>query len=184
MKILFFSDSHGSAKAMGELSLAIHNFQPELIVMLGDALYHGPRNALPGNYDTKKTADILNLYKNKIMAVRGNCDAEVDQMMLQFPIMNDYSTLYAGQTRFFLTHGHIWNKSNPPPIPKGTILAHGHTHIPTLDTTGDIIIFNPGSIAIPKNGNPPTYGTWDNGILAVRNLADGSVYNGLSWSVQ
>ena len=182
MKILFFSDSHGSTEALGNLTLRIAAEKPDLIVMLGDALYHGPRNALPGKYDAKKAAEMLNIYKKKIIAVRGNCDSEVDQMMLEYPIMSDYSTVWADGQRFFLTHGHIWNGGNVPPVTDGTILAHGHTHIPVLEQKNGLIIFNPGSIDIPKQENLPTYGIWDIGILSVRTLKDGSIYREMQLS--
>ena len=182
MKILFFSDAHGCAEALGDLTLRIAQFQPELIVMLGDALYHGPRNTLPAAYDCKKAAEMLNIYKKKIVAVRGNCDCEVDQMMLEFPCLADFSTVYADGIRFFLTHGHLWNEGNPPPVTDGTILAHGHTHIPVLKKTDDgkMFVFNPGSIAIPKGGSVRTYGTWEDGTLSMRELANGNVFNGLT----
>jgi putative phosphoesterase len=125
---------------------------------------------------------MLNIYKKKIIAVRGNCDSEVDQMMLEYPIMSDYSTVWADGQRFFLTHGHIWNGENVPPVTDGTILAHGHTHIPVLEQKNGLIIFNPGSIAIPKQENLPTYGIWDNGILSVRTLKDGSIYREMQLS--
>jgi len=182
MRIIFFSDAHGCSEALGHLTLRIAEFRPELIVLLGDALYHGPRNALPDAYDTKRAAAMLNLYKNKLAAVRGNCDCEVDQMMLEFPVLADYSTLFADGKRFFLTHGHLWNESNPPPVTSGTILAHGHTHVPVLrdSADGNLVIFNPGSIAIPKQMNLPTYGTWEDGLLAVRELKTGQIYRDMS----
>lgn len=182
MRILFFSDVHGSAGALGDLTLRIAGFQPELIVLLGDALYHGPRNALPGEYDTKRAAEMLNVYQRKIAAVRGNCDCEVDQMLLKFPVLADYSTLFADGQRFFLTHGHLWNEGNPPPATPGTILAHGHTHVPVLKDSedGSLVIFNPGSISIPKQMNPPSYGTWEDGVLSVRELKTGNIFRGMT----
>lgn len=185
MKILFFSDAHGCAEALGDLTLQIAKFQPELIVMLGDALYHGPRNALPSVYDCKKSAEMLNVYQKKIVAVRGNCDGEVDQMMLEYPCLADFSTLYADGVRFFLTHGHLWNEGNPPPVTEGTVLAHGHTHIPVCKQSKEtgLIIFNPGSIAIPKGGSVRSYGTWEDGVLSVRDLKTGEIFNDLSMKV-
>ncbi len=182
MKLLFFSDSHGSAAALGDLTLRIAGMKPDLILMLGDALYHGPRNALPSVYDGKKAAEMLNVYKNRMIAVRGNCDSEVDQMMLSYPMMSDYSTLVAETGhRFFLTHGHLWNENNLPPIPAGTILAHGHTHVPVLKTLENgITVFNPGSIAIPKQGNTPTFGWWCDGELSVRDLKNGEIYRDMN----
>ena len=171
MKILFFSDAHGSAEALGELTLRIAAFKPELIVMLGDALYHGPRNALPGQYDCKRAAEMLNIYKNKLVAVRGNCDSEVDQMLLHYPMLADFSTLFADGTRFFLTHGHLWNAENLPAIPGGTTLVHGHTHIPEdrMLECG-IRIFNPGSISLPKQQTPQSFGFFDGETLSHQKL--------------
>ena len=126
---------------------------------------------------------MLNIYKKKLIAVRGNCDSEVDQMMLEYPIMADYSTILTDGKRIFLTHGHIWNAGNPPPVTDGTVLAHGHTHIPVLEQTNGLVIFNPGSIAIPKQNNLPTYGMWENGTLSIRDLKDGSLYNGMSMTL-
>ncbi len=177
MKLLFFSDSHGSTAALGDLTLRIAGMKPDLILMLGDALYHGPRNALPSLYDGKKAAEMLNVYKNRIVAVRGNCDCEVDQMMLEYPMMSDSTQVMAENRRFFLTHGHIWNEGNLPLVPAGTVLAHGHTHVPVLKTLDcGITIFNPGSIAIPKQGNDASFGWWDGNELSVRDLKTGDVY--------
>ncbi len=179
MKFLFFSDSHGSTAALGDLTLRIAGMKPDLILMLGDALYHGPRNALPDCYDGKKAAEMLNVYRKRIVAVRGNCDCEVDQMMLEYPMLCDTAHVIDGTQRFFLTHGHIWNENNLPSIPAETVLAHGHTHVPVLKKLDNgIFIFNPGSIAIPKQNNTPSFGWWDgnNGELSVRDLKTGEVY--------
>ena len=132
------------------------------LVLLGDLLYHGPRNGVPSFYDTAKVAAILNSRKDKILAVRGNCDSEVDQMMLDFPMMADYAELDADGERFFLTHGHRWNEYSLPPIGMGTILAHGHTHIAEKKRLAcGITIFNPGSISLPKGCQGRTFGYWD-----------------------
>ena len=118
----------------------------------------------------------LNSLKRRITAVRGNCDSEVDQMLLEFPIMADYSTLLAGQRRFFLTHGHHWNPGNPPPLEPGDVLACGHTHIPLLERgKHGIIAFNPGSISLPKGGSHPTYGEYEDGTLRLCTLKDGGI---------
>ena len=182
MKFVIASDIHGSAYWCRKLMERFELEQADRMLLLGDLLYHGPRNALPGKYDAKKAAEMLNIYKKKIIAVRGNCDSEVDQMMLEFPCLADFSTIYADGIRFFLTHGHLWNEGNPPQVTDGTILAHGHTHIPVLKKTDDgkMFVFNPGSIAIPKGGSVRTYGTWEDGMLSVRELANGNVFNGLT----
>ena len=176
MRFLIISDIHGATDAF---QLAIDAFQREhadYFILCGDYLYHGPRNGVPDLYDPKRVADILNANKERIIAVRGNCDAEVDQMMLDFPMMADYSELVTPTRRFFLTHGHIWNEHNLPRIPSGTVLVHGHTHIPVLrELEGGITLFNPGSISLPKNGMPQSFGFFNEKQLAVLRLEDGSL---------
>ena len=161
MKLLFFSDVHGVPSTLELLLKRADGLAPDKLVVLGDALYHGPRNGVPDFYDSKRTADIFNARRNDIIAVRGNCDAEVDQMMLQFPIMADFSQIFDGSRQFFLTHGHLWNETNLPNIPEGSVLAHGHTHIPVLKSVGGITVFNPGSISLPKRNLPQTFGFYD-----------------------
>lgn len=173
MKLLFFSDVHGVPAALEQFFAHAAAMRPDRLVFLGDALYHGPRNGVPSGYDPRRAADIFNAHAAEILAVRGNCDADVDQFMLHFPILSDCSEILAGSTRFFLTHGHVWNAAHLPPIPVGTVLVHGHTHIPELVRRPDgITIFNPGSISLPKNGNPPTFGLFDGSTLSVLRLAD------------
>lgn len=165
MAILFMSDIHGVPDGLRRLrDDVLPMFNPRHLVILGDVLYHGPRNGVMPTYDTQAVADILNGWKEQIIAVRGNCDSDVDQMMLHFPIMSRYSTLLAGDRKFFLTHGHVWNPHNPPPLGSCDVLVYGHTHVPVLarDDSG-LVLFNPGSISIPKNGLPPTFGLLDDG---------------------
>ena len=166
MKILFLSDIHGVPSTL-EAALAVaETLQPDRIALLGDLLYHGPRNGVPNFYDPVKVATILNGLKDRIVAVRGNCDAEVDQMMFQFPMMGDYALLEAGLETFFLTHGHLWNERNLPPLGMGTILAHGHTHVPELKKLNcGLTIFNPGSISLPKGGSSRSFGFFDGNEL-------------------
>ena len=162
MKILFLSDIHGVPSTLEAALAAADALQPDKIVLLGDLLYHGPRNGVPNFYDPVKVAKILNGLKDRLVAVRGNCDAEVDQMMFEFPMMSDYALLDAGTETFFLTHGHLFNEYRLPPIGMGTVLAHGHTHVPErkkLDC--GITIFNPGSISLPKGGSSRSYGFFD-----------------------
>lgn len=174
MKLLFFSDIHGVYGALAKLFEQADRLRADQLIFLGDALYHGPRNGVPDKYDAAQTADLLNTRKDRILAVRGNCDSEVDQMMLDFPVMADFSEVLTDPHRFFLTHGHIWNENHLPPIPPGTILAHGHTHVPVNKTLDNgIRIFNPGSISLPKMNFPPTFGFYDGESLAIYNLADG-----------
>jgi len=172
MKILFFSDVHGSPDSLALVEQQAERLKPEQLVLLGDILYHGPRNPLREDYAPQKVAAMLNPRKNEIIAVRGNCDCEVDQMLLEFPVMAEFSTLFIDGHRFFLTHGHHWNPGEPPPVPAGTVLAYGHTHIPWLEKLDEgIIAFNPGSISLPKGGNPPSFGLYDDGRISVINLA-------------
>lgn len=176
MKILFFSDVHGSPESMTLLLDRIKRFAPDHLALLGDALYHGPRNPLRPDYAPPVVVTQLNSLKSRITAVRGNCDSEVDQMLLEFPIMAEYSTLLAAGRRFFLTHGHHWNPGNPPPLEPGDVLVCGHTHIPLLEREpGGIIAFNPGSISLPKGGFVPTYGVLDHDVLRVCALENGEI---------
>ncbi|MBR7103735.1 MAG: phosphodiesterase [Lentisphaeria bacterium] len=177
MKILFLSDIHGVPGTLGKVLEQADRLGAEQIVLLGDALYHGPRNGVPGFYDPPQVVEMLNARKEMIVAVRGNCDAEVDQMLLAFPVMADFSELVTDNCRFFLTHGHLWNANHLPPVPAGTILCHGHTHLPVLERLpGDITLFNPGSISLPKGGNPQTFGFFDGENLSIRLVEDGSIF--------
>ena len=166
MRILFISDIHGVPSTL-EAALALGDAMGyDRLVLLGDLLYHGPRNGVPDFYDPVKVAKRLNGLKNRIVAVRGNCDAEVDQMMFDFPMMSDYAVLEAGSETFFLTHGHLWNECRLPPLGMGTVLAHGHTHIPELKKLDcGITIFNPGSVSLPKGGTARSVGYFDGQTL-------------------
>ena len=162
MRILFLSDIHGVPSTLEAALAAADTLGYDKIALLGDLLYHGPRNGVPNLYDPVRVAKILNSLKDRIVAVRGNCDAEVDQMMVEFPIMADYAVLDAGTEKFFLTHGHLWNEAKLPPVGIGTVLAHGHTHIPELKTLEcGMKIFNPGSISLPKGGTNRSFGYFD-----------------------
>ena len=162
MRIAFFSDIHGVPSALQSALATADALGFDRLVLLGDLLYHGPRNGVPDFYDPVKVADMLNARKDAIVAVRGNCDAEVDQMMLKFPMMADYAVLESGKETFFLTHGHLWNEYRMPPIGMGTVLAHGHTHIPENKRLEcGITIFNPGSVSLPKGGSQRSFGYFD-----------------------
>jgi len=166
MRIVFISDVHGVPSALEKTLGVAERLGYDRIVLLGDLLYHGPRNGVPDFYDPVKVSQLLNPLKDRILAVRGNCDAEVDQMMLEFPIMGDYAVLDAGTEKFFLTHGHLWNEDRLPPLGMGTVLVHGHTHIPTLKRLScGLMIFNPGSISLPKGGSDPSFGYFDGEAL-------------------
>jgi putative phosphoesterase len=166
MKILFLSDIHGVPSTLEQALAAAEPLMYDKIVLLGDLLYHGPRNGVPDFYDPVKVVKILNGLKDTIVAVRGNCDAEVDQMMFEFPMMSDYAILETENEKFFLTHGHLWNECRLPPLGTGTILAHGHTHIPVLKKLEcGITIYNPGSVSLPKGGSSRSFGFYDGSEL-------------------
>ena len=152
------SDLHGSAFYTRDLLDAVERENPDRILLLGDILYHGPRNDLPVGYSPKKVIAMLNPLADKITCVRGNCDAEVDQMVLAFPLMADYETVTVGEQLLFLTHGHLYDSQNPPPVRAGDIVLQGHTHVPLCrHTPGGWWELNPGSVSIPKEDSPHSY---------------------------
>ena len=155
MKMLIASDIHGSAYWCRKLTEAWDRENPERVLLLGDLLYHGPRNDLPDAYNPKEVLAMLNARKDRILCVRGNCDTEVDQMVLDFPILADYAWIADGECRIFATHGHTYNTNNPPQLRAGEILLHGHTHVPAWENHGAFRYFNPGSVSIPKEDSKP-----------------------------
>ena len=158
LRCMIASDLHGSALYTRQLLDAYAREKPELLILLGDILYHGPRNDLPEGYDPKQVIALLNPLAERILCVRGNCDAEVDQMVLAFPLMADYTVLPLNGCKLFITHGHLYNTQNPPPLRKGDVLLHGHTHVPAcLHQPGGWWYLNPGSVSIPKEGSPRGY---------------------------
>lgn len=157
MKIMIASDIHGSADFCAQLLVAFKREETDKMLLLGDILYHGPRNDLPAGYAPKKVIEMLNAVKDKLLCVRGNCDTEVDQMVLDFPILADYCILYAGDRLVYATHGHRFHENSPPPLQKGDILLHGHTHVPICREHEDYIYMNPGSVSIPKEDSEHSY---------------------------
>lgn len=170
MKWLIASDIHGSEFYCRELLSAFEKENADRILLLGDLLYHGPRNDLPKNYNPKTVLALLNEQKNNILCVRGNCDGEVDQMVLEFPIMADYAIIELGSRIIFATHGHIFNEKNIPPLHKGDILLHGHTHVPKCVEHEDYIYMNPGSVSLPKEESHHGYMTLENGKFLWKNF--------------
>ena len=164
MKFVIASDIHGSAYWCGKLVELMEQVQPDKLLLLGDLLYHGPRNDLPRDYAPKQVIPMLSAYKDKIIAVRGNCEAEVDQMVLPFPCLADCALVTDGDTAFYLTHGHHANPDNLPPLAPGTIILSGHTHVKMDEVRGQIRCVNPGSVSIPKDGSHSCM-VWDNGAL-------------------
>lgn len=178
MKLMIVSDIHGSAYWCKAMLSAFKREAAQRLVLLGDILYHGPRNNLPQDYAPKEVISMLNLLKGRILCVRGNCDTEVDQMVLDFPIMGDYGVVLADKRVFYISHGHIYNRQNMPPLSEGDILIMGHTHIPAREVWGDNIYINPGSVSIPKNGSPHSYITYEDGLFLWKDM-EGEVYDKL-----
>ena len=175
-RILIASDIHGDANTAERLVEIYKASGAEKLLLLGDILYHGPRNDLPAGYAPKKVIELLNPLKNEILAVRGNCDTEVDQMVLSFPILADYAYLSFDGLRIFATHGHKFNTDSLPPLAKGDILLHGHTHVPVAIEFGEENLYiNPGSLSIPKENSPKSYILYENGVFSFRTL-DGEEY--------
>ena len=176
MKWMIASDLHGSAYYCKKMVEAFEREGADRLLMLGDLLYHGPRNDLPRDYAPKEVIPMLNGLKNKLCCVRGNCEAEVDQMVLDLPVMADYCILPAGEKLIYATHGHIYNGKNPPPLAEGDILLHGHTHIPAWQETETFTYLNPGSVSIPKEGSRHSYMTLENDEFLWKDLA-GETYH-------
>ena len=174
MKIMIASDIHGSECFCRKLLEAYKNEGAQRLLLLGDILYHGPRNDLPEGYAPKMVIELLNPMKNEIMCVRGNCDTEVDQMVLDFPILADYAILTAGDRLVYATHGHNFNESHLPPLQNGDILLHGHTHVPKCVEHEAYVYLNPGSVSIPKEDSWHGYMILENGKFIWKDL-DGNV---------
>ena len=171
MKLLICSDIHGDLDSMQKVLDAYEKEDAEKILILGDLLYHGPRNDLPSTYAPKKVIELLNSNRNIIMSVRGNCDTEVDQMVLNFPILADYIYLSLDGLGIFATHGHNHNTSVMPPLREGEILLHGHTHVLKIEELEDKQYYiNPGSAALPKENNPRTYAIYENRCFTIKDF--------------
>ncbi len=174
-KLLIASDLHGSALFCRQLLERIAEEKPDRILLLGDLLYHGPRNALPPEYDCPQVYGMLNGLKDQVLAVRGNCDCEVDQMVLEFPVLSDYALVEVDGVSIYATHGHLWNEAHLPPMASGTILLHGHTHVPACTDHGSYLYLNPGSVSIPKENSRHSYMTLEGGLFQWKDLG-GTVY--------
>ena len=169
MKFIIASDIHGSAYWCAKLMELVEAEQPDKLILLGDLLYHGPRNDLPREYGPKQVIPMLSKYKDIILAVRGNCEAEVDQMVLPFPCLADFSQLFADGTLFHMTHGHHHNPDNLPPLPAGSVFLYGHTHVKFDEDRNGIRCLNPGSVSIPKDGSNSCL-IYENGKFSFRIL--------------
>ena len=179
MKWLIASDIHGSAQWCRRLLEAWDSEQADRLLLLGDVLYHGPRNDLPDQYAPKEVIAMLNARRERILCVRGNCEAEVDQMVLEFPVLADYAVLWEGSRLIYCTHGHVYNTGKLPPLQAGDVLLHGHTHIPAWEDHGAFHYLNPGSVAIPKEGSWHGYMTLENGRFLWKDF-DGAIRHELT----
>ena len=176
MKWLIASDIHGSAYYCRKMLEAFEKESADRLLLLGDILYHGPRNDLPRDYAPKEVISMLNPLKDKILCVRGNCDTEVDQMVLNFAILADYAVMAAGERLIYITHGHKFNNSSLPAMTPNDILLHGHTHVPANIVENGVRYLNPGSVSIPKAGSAHSYMILE-GNLAQWKALDGAVYH-------
>lgn len=176
MKWMIASDIHGSAYYCKKMIEAYRAEQADRLLLLGDLLYHGPRNDLPRDYAPKKVIAMLNEMKNELICVRGNCEAEVDQMVLDFPVLSDSCLLFSGGRLIFATHGHHYNTSTLPPHKAGDVLLHGHTHIPACEEVDGMLYLNPGSVSIPKENSPHGYMTLEDDLFCWKDLLTGACW--------
>ena len=181
MKWMIASDLHGSAYYCRKMLEAFEREGADRLFLLGDLLYHGPRNNLPREYAPKEVIPLLNGKKEKLLCVRGNCDAEVDQMVLEFPVLADYAVLPVGQRLIYATHGHIYHVKNLPPLAPGDVLLHGHTHVPAWTEFGQGNLYlNPGSVSIPKENSPHSYMTLEGNTMQWKELESSAVFHELT----
>ena len=176
MKLMIASDIHGSARWCRALLATYEVQQPDRLILLGDLLYHGPRNDLPEEYDPKAVIAMLNPLASRLLCVRGNCDAEVDQMVLEFPILADYAVFPWGNRLIYATHGHVYGEDHPPKLHRGDILLCGHTHIPACREHDTFTYWNPGSVSIPKEGSAHSYMMLTGDAARVYDLETGKLY--------
>ena len=181
MKWMIASDLHGSAYYCRKMLEAFEREGADRLFLLGDLLYHGPRNDLPREYAPKEVFPLLNGKKEKLLCVRGNCDAEVDQMVLEFPVLADYAVLPVGQRLIYATHGHIYHVKNLPPLAPGDVLLHGHTHVPAWTEFGQGNLYlNPGSVSIPKENSPHSYMTLEGDTIQWKELESSAAFHELT----
>ena len=181
MKLMIASDIHGSAYFAKEVVEMFKKEDADYLVLLGDLLYHGPRNPLPKDYNPQEVANVLNAMKDKIIAVRGNCDSEVDQMVLEFPMMADYNLIPLQTRKVMVSHGHLYHEENlQTSLACGDIFIFGHIHIPVLKQVAGVYILNPGSATLPKENHPNTYGVLTTNEFMVKTF-DGNVYKQLTF---
>ncbi len=174
MKWMIASDIHGSEYYCRQMLEAFDREGADKLLLLGDILYHGPRNDLPKDYHPKAVIEMLNVRKKQLLCVRGNCDTEVDQMVLEFPIMAEYCILCVDNKAIYATHGHHFGEENPSLLNKGDILLCGHTHVPKCVEHENFLYMNPGSVSIPKEGSHHGYMIIENGEFLWKDM-DGQI---------
>jgi putative phosphoesterase len=168
VKLLVFSDIHGSAPAARLVADLARERQPDYLVCLGDCLYHGPRNPFPAGYDPALTAEAFTPLAGRILAVRGNCDSDVDALVLSFPLASDLMWILDNGLRLCASHGHLFSPEALPPLTGGDVFLFGHTHVPMAVTTPQgFHLCNPGSLSLPKDGHPASYGWFEQGVFSV-----------------
>jgi putative phosphoesterase len=170
MKFFVCSDIHGDLGALRKALNAFERSGASQILLLGDLLNHGPRNALPAAYDPMAVSELLNEYAEQIISVRGNCDSEVDQALLNFPVLGEHNQLFIGDRRVFLCHGHTYGMDKLPVLPAGSVFISGHTHVPVAEPHNNLYLFNPGSVAIPRQGWAASYGLLNEHSIQVQDL--------------
>lgn len=180
MKIMVASDIHGSQFYCDKLLTAFDNEKPDKLILLGDLLYHGPRNDLPKDYNPKAVIKMLNSIKQHLLCVKGNCDSEVDQMVLEFPIMSEYAVFYWQKRTIFATHGHKLESITNYSLNDNDILLYGHTHIPKSQRVNGVLHVNPGSVSIPKEDSKHGYIIFEEQIV-FKDL-DGKIYDQIKTS--
>lgn len=170
------SDIHGSAYYCEKMIETYEKEGANRLIILGDILYHGPRNDLPKEYAPKRVISMLNNMKENLLCIRGNCDTEVDQMVLEFPVLADYGVLLVENKMFYLTHGHRYNETNVLPMPKGSIMMNGHTHVPKFASYENYTFINPGSVSIPKENSPHSYVIIEGGECVFKDIETNMEY--------
>ncbi len=170
MKYFVLSDIHGDEICCKKALDIFSQSDCSAILLMGDILYHGPRNDLPKGYDPKGVIRLLSSLSEQIIAVKGNCDGEVDQMVLNFPILSVCNQLYLKTRKVFMTHGHTITRNLPPSLPNGSIFLYGHTHIPEAKKENGLFFLNPGSVSIPKGNFPSSYAILDESTFTIYDL--------------
>lgn len=181
LKWMIASDLHGSAYWCRMMLERMEEEQANRLLLLGDLLYHGPRNDLPEEYDPKQVFAMLNEQKDRILAIRGNCDSEVDQMVLEFPILADYAVLPVGKHLVYATHGHVYNVDTPLPMSKGDVMLYGHFHVPRFASVNGNFFLNPGSVSLPKEDTPHSYMTLEGNRFCWKDVTTGQTY--MEWDM-